>query len=460
MRGPFLVAYGAAHFGKSLMWNSSTLLFAFYLTEVVGLAPGEMSAVVGGSLALNACLDLVLGRLIGRRVQSLASAGALQSFGAALAGLAFVGFATTALFPTSVRVGIAVATLFAFRIGYSVIDVPQNSMMSFAATSDAERSKIAAIRYIAAGVSLIAIALLFKPWLRGGWESQRALVFPCVAVGLAATAQVTALILKRQSRMTSPAAPTPAALALAVPNGSPAPPFVAILASIIVYSGLTSIFGKLEAYFVGFALEIGRENYFMAAVALGQATSQFGWRRLGERCGLEAVFGVSAVAVIIAAIAFIVVGGIGGWATLGSGFVYGGCASGLLMSIWALLAKSAGVDPKTTTQKFGAFTFCSKMSQAVSLLWVGRFLAGTEYRSPAGRDKLVMTMGAAPAVTGVLCLVVLILMMLHRHGRKSRGLRVALARPLSRDEPAQNHARDSHPIHERALYSPSKTNVD
>ncbi|WP_213978950.1 hypothetical protein [Sphingomonas sp. dw_22] len=30
----FRVRYGAAHFGKSLFWHASQILFAFYLTEI------------------------------------------------------------------------------------------------------------------------------------------------------------------------------------------------------------------------------------------------------------------------------------------------------------------------------------------------------------------------------------------------------------------------------------------
>lgn len=70
--------YGSAHLGKSLFWYASELLFAFYLTELVGLPASRMGLVLAIGLLVSAAIDLVAARLLDRRLIDAAVMASLQ----------------------------------------------------------------------------------------------------------------------------------------------------------------------------------------------------------------------------------------------------------------------------------------------------------------------------------------------------------------------------------------------
>lgn len=394
-------AYASAHFGKSLLWHSSTLVFAFYLTEVVGLAPRFMGWVLAASLLLNAVCDLGFGWVLGRWVRDLRSAALVQTYGSVLACLAFLAFAGAGMAPSGMTEAAAILALLVFRIGYSLLDVPQNTILAFIAADDAGRTQMATLRYASAGAALLLVALALAPWLANGAPTGRALDFVIFAAFLTPVTFATSLLLwASAARKLSLQAPQTEQVHQQASGG---PGLWLALISILVYSGCMPLFTKLEAYFVAFVPTQSGANFFMAAVAIGQITAQLVWFRLAGQMDLLSLYRWAAAGLGLVAFAFAGLAPLGGLVLLLVAALHGGLSSGLLATIWAFLASSAAAAPAKATLWFGRFTFCSKIAQAVSALILGEALSALDYTQPGQQGGLIWAMALGPLATAAAC---------------------------------------------------------
>lgn len=404
-----LTIYGFGHFGKSLLWISSVLIFAFYLTEVAGFPPARMGWVLAISLLVNAGSDWLIGRMLGRYVTAVRAATRLQLAGSMMAGLCFVLFAQTAAVSPNWRTMYAIATLVLFRLGYSLYDVPQNAMLGLVAGNDSDRSQIAAARYAAAGLANIAVTLCLSIWIVQMVGPHRENAFAVVAVLYAAVAIGSAVLVALHFSQTpgklAPAAsaPVPASPALAHGSGPLLPPILAF-GSILIYSTLMPVFTELKVYFAAFAFEPGTGPVsFLLSSAIGQVLAQPVWARIGRQRSLIALYRLAALAVIGAGVTFGLLGRAGVPWVLLAAFLFGAGSSGLLMAIWSVMGHVAGTDPDRALARFGQFTSCSKLAQAASIMMIGQILALSDYRS--GTLSMVITaMAASVVLTGASCL--------------------------------------------------------
>ncbi len=403
-------AYGAAHFGKSLLWHCSALFFAFYLTEVAGFSPKAMGALLAGSLILNALFDLGIGARLGRWVRTLESAAKAQALGALVACTTFLAFASLFLWPQDIRAVIAVVSLIAFRIGYSCLDVPQNTILAFISRDDVGRTQAASVRYMAAGASLLIVTLSLAPWLTSVAPVKRAEAFFLFALCLTPVTLATAGFLWWRLRHHSTEAPVPTA----VPNTADgqslhrADLYLA-LGSILIYSGLVPLFTKLEAYFVAYAPRDQGLEYFMVAAALGQVIGQLAWMQVARQVQLLTLYRIAALCLMMSTLAFMVIAPTGGLGALVVASLFGVSSSGLLTAIWSFLARSAAASPASATLKFGLLTFCSKMAQAGSAVALGFVLSQIDYRRAEDFKTLIQTMASGPLLTAALCLALTVL---------------------------------------------------
>lgn len=401
-----LTIYGFGHFGKSLLWLSSVLIFAFYLTEVAGFAPETMGSVLALSMVVNAMCDWLIGRGLGRHVTTIKAATRLQLAGSVIAGTCFVLFAQTAAISADWRTAYAIATLGLFRMGYSLYDVPQNTMMGLVAGNDSDRSQIAAARYAAAGLANIVVTLCLSVWLVQIASPFRETAFAVVSVVYAGIAIGSALLVTCHfSQVPScPApAPAPAGNAARPPEESVHLPPILAFGSILIYSTLMPVFTELKAYFAAFAFAPGTgATAFLLSSALGQVLAQPLWARIGRRRALVSLYRIAALAVIGAGVSFSVLGMAGVPWVLLAAFLFGAASSGLLMAIWSIMGHVAGSDTDQAMARFGQFTSCSKLAQAAAIMMIGQILALSDYRS-GPLDLLTATMGGAVVVTGMLC---------------------------------------------------------
>lgn len=393
------VAYGAGHFGKSLMWHSSELLFAFYLTQVCGMAPRVMAPVLAVALFASGLFDVAVGQALRRRVRTVRAAAAVQALGACGAGVAFFLFLAIAFLPGPERVAMGVALGLAFRCAYAFYDVPQNAVLGLA-RGDQLRAGLSALRFACSGLASLAIAaaaaLLLTRQPQTHW-------FAALGASVGVAAIATALLFLWTARTAAAAAPAPVqAQAGAALSAWPA--LVRLLCLGFAITASSVVFMKLEPYFAAAMATTVARAALMGAVACGgiacQGLTLWGsvrWQPAAtvKLCALAALAGGAGFAALAPQHA--------AWACA-CGFLVGFGLNGLGMLLWTavgnLTAASALLSPALA---FGLLTCSQKTASALGILVIGAMLDWRAGSGPAAfaMAPIVLAMGCAP-VAGAL----------------------------------------------------------
>jgi Na+/melibiose symporter-like transporter len=407
------MAYGVGHYGKSLMWHGSELLFAFYLTDVCGLAPGPMAIVLGTALFASGLLDISVGHAMRARIRSVHAAATMQTLGAIASGAAFVLFLTLAMtFPPVTssqgpRLGtLALAAGLGFRLAYAFYDVPQNAVLGLIRVDDAGRAGLSSLRFVCSGLASLTIAGVAPLLLAKGRQAEWFAAFSG-AVALASVA--SSLVFLRTARNANAA---PRAEQAPNPKATNAhPPWRALLPMLwlgfaIAVAGV--VFTKLEPYFVArFLTPNPARATVMLVIACGGIAGQPLVLRIAARAGPVLAFRVSASALAAGALAFAALGGRDAWYAAGAGCIVAFGLNGLGMLVWTaignLTASSAALSPTLT---FGLLTFGQKSASALGTIVIGAVLhlqaAPAEAASPMA---IVLAMGLVPLAGAVICAV-------------------------------------------------------
>lgn len=396
-------AYAAAHFGKSLFWQTGELLLAFFLTEVAGLPPMAMGAVVATSLLASAASDLLVGRFWRNSLASVAGAAHLQWQGAWVAAIALIGLFSTGHLPQHAKLPFALALALMFRVGYSVYDVPQNVLLSLATRTSAARSRIASVRVAVSSLAGVCLALAIVPLLQEQPHQERALRFMLLTVLLAVLAIASAACL-RHVLIHARATPGPRASerADAPLHTLPVPLLLAMFFVLLVGAPL---FAKLEPYFVGHVL---RSSLWGGALLLGGALGTLAAQPLmqlllARQPRLPVIFACSLILMLVALAWWQLAPAV--WAAIACAMAMGLAGGVLGMTLWAAFADAvAGRSPLQAGVAFGLLTATSKSALACGAWWLGHWLSGLDYR---GEDsaQLATMMAVGPALAAAGCLL-------------------------------------------------------
>ena len=407
----FIAIYGLAHFGKSLFWYCSELLFAYFLTEACGLAPRLMAAALGGSLALSALADFAVGRLLARGSHTPAAAARAQFAGAAISACAFSAFGLSGLPPPGARFAYALTAILVFRLSYSVFDVPQNALLALTTADDAGRARLSSYRYVFGGAASIAVAGLFAPLFKGRLASVQAQNFALLAFALSLVALASAggllALLRTGAAPVVRGAPGPRSAPQTALEPGWRLGLIFLMLALIGAAG--SAFSKLEPYLAAYGLTARASGAaVLTSIALGNVVSQPVWARFARRWSLLGSLRASGVLLAFAAALIWLVVGRGPVAGVIAGGLYGFGMGGATMSLWALAAAASGKARWLggATSTFGLVTALSKLGSACAILTVGEVLATSAYRDTASWGvSLLLVMTLAPMAVGVACAV-------------------------------------------------------
>ncbi len=355
--------YLVAHSAKSLVWHSSGLLFAFFLTETCGLSPGAMGAVIALSLMVNALADVAFGTLWHRCQRMPFGLGRAQAVGGVLAAVSFVTFCALPFAPVVVRFPVAAVLLIAFRLSFAMLDVSQNAMVAMLARSPSARSGLLAARNICSGLASLAVALVAVPTLLSGTD--RALRHLCWA-GMAGCAVALSAALLARSRALRHAGPPADASSI----GRPIPfnPLLAIAGMLVVAS---TLFRSLEPYVVAYA-GVGRGILLWASV--GAIAGQPLWFLAASRLSPAPAAALAGSIALVGAAALVAPQTPHGLGGLLAGLGFGIGSGGLWLMLWTAAVQT---DALRRTARLSAV---SKTAQAIAALSLGQMLHGTGYR--------------------------------------------------------------------------------
>ena len=410
----FATVYGVAHLGKSLIWHSSGLLFAYFLTEICAVPPKAMGYILACDMLFSGGADAGFGRLLRRRVASLAAAGRLQLPGVAISCLMLMGFAATPFVPESARIAYAIATCLLFRLAYSFQDVPENAMLYLAEGDSGRRIELSSVRFVASGLASLAIAVAAS-FLIGGEVAQRAdrfLIFAAtiVAIWLAVSAAL------RQASQTRAGPPPPSRNAVAATEGLRPELSLTIgtqIRLIMFVGGGGAIFGILLPYYASQALPGDRARLIsLVLIGLGNVATQPLWAWICRRHGTIVAYRTAAAATALGALAFFLTASLQNMSSALAGLCLEAGLNGLSMLLWAAFADRVSRNEhlsltRSPTLAMGLFTAAIKLAGALSLLMIGQLLARIDYHDPvvATSWRLLAPMAGIPFLAGCFCLL-------------------------------------------------------
>lgn len=380
--------YGAGHYGKSLIWYASELLFAFFLTESCGLPPIAMTTIL--SLGLCACglADLIVGHRLGAKVRSLPAAARVQSLGAILTGVFFVLFLCSGILPESSRLLWAFATSLLFRVSFACYDVAQNAVLGLAPLNDHDRSVLSSIRLCGSALATISISIVAPFLLEDATalgSSARFVPFG-LALGIFGIASSVAYgLLLRRGTVTVASRPPDQGHRLHVPKA-----LASLLAMAFIMSACNVLFTKQVPYFAAYALSsTAARMSILVSVGMGGVLGMSFWIRMIDRWTLPVAFRIAAITLTCGAVAFLALGGEKLGQTICAGILLGFGLNGLNMMLWvavgAFAARQRAAGGMAPTRIFGLLTFSTKLSSALGLLLVGKVLSHIHYRiEPSG----------------------------------------------------------------------------
>jgi Na+/melibiose symporter-like transporter len=280
-------------------------------------------------------------------------------------------------------------------------------MLAFASTDDVTRTRLSSVRYVFSGGANIVVAVAFTPLFNTGAATTQGASFSLFAVLLSVIGFASSYVLYRyvhtlKGNMVDEPRTSARERSHTAPIYRRWPIFVILFAMSLA----TSIFGRLEPYFAVYGVRsVLQGETLIISVAAGTLMSQPFWAYVARQYSLPRALQWSAASlVLVAPILGMAVesGSIG--VAVGAG-LYGGCCSGVLMSLWALAAAASDRHVQPTVV-FGAMTCVAKLALALAAFAVAQLLASTPYKvHAAAATWLLSAMIAAPLVGGLVALL-------------------------------------------------------
>ncbi|WP_439635363.1 MFS transporter [Oceanicaulis sp.] len=167
--------YATGNFGKNLLWGSADIILLFAMTDLAGVAPATAGLILLVSLVFDAAVDPMVGALADRLRSRLGKYGVFILPGSVLAASCYVWMIQSASAPGAPVMAIAMA-VFAFRMTYSLIDLPHNALMSVAFQRSRQRARLAGYRFLFSSIASLLFAVWLGPVLgQGGADAAGAL---------------------------------------------------------------------------------------------------------------------------------------------------------------------------------------------------------------------------------------------------------------------------------------------
>lgn len=411
--------YGLAHLGKSLFWYASEILFAFYLTEQVGLPASQMGIVLGLGLIVSAGIDVIIATRFRRTLSNTAATGRLQFVGSVLCALAFLGVFLGFWIPASFGFAYALAAGLAFRVAFALFDLPQNALMALATSDSAGRDRVASTRIWFSGVAILVVALAVGPLVADLESSAGAIRYLVLAILVGVPAVIGSAALAHVVSRTDPAVPemSPERVdAAAFPR--PSAVFSLLIILMVVTSLATPIFSKLEPYFASFVIRSPLwGGVIISAMALGVVLGQPAWALLCRRQSRAGVMVGAAGAQIVSLLWFLI------WPVdqpigfAGAAFVFGLGNGGVGMVLWGAFSDTVARAAKGQEGlSYAAFTATAKVTLGLGGLGLGAALALIDYRG--SESAILVTLMTTVPATGAVVIVLIGMVWL----RLERGL--------------------------------------
>jgi len=150
--------------GKNALASMIEVYGLYYCTQVLGVPPGLAGMVIMLSLAWDAIADPLIGYAADRQISRRPSIIPFFLVGIPGSALAFLAFFHSALLPASLHILAIAACLIVFRTAYTLVDIPHNCLLVFAARHPRDRTSLASLRIFFSAIGKLAVTVM-AAWL-------------------------------------------------------------------------------------------------------------------------------------------------------------------------------------------------------------------------------------------------------------------------------------------------------
>lgn len=153
------LAYGFSEYGKSFFYHGPNLVWLYFLTDVMGIAPATAGMVILIPMIFDAVSDPLMGYLADRTRTRFGRFLPYLVLGTPLCILFFVLlFSRPALTPEAMVVyAILVAIL--FRVTFTIMDVPHNALLAKATADSGQRSMLAGSKMFFSSLAALTVSM-------------------------------------------------------------------------------------------------------------------------------------------------------------------------------------------------------------------------------------------------------------------------------------------------------------
>ena len=376
------LGYASGNFSKNILASSVDVLLLFVMTDMLRINPALAGLIMLSSLVLDALLDPLVGLATDRMRGPLGRYGPFILLGAPIsAGMFIALFQLPAL---GLHSALLVALLsWGFRLGYSLIDLPHNALMTAVAPAGPERARLATYRFLFSSLASLIIAMSLRPLADGddaSGLSASSLASLSIAIGLSSAlvmviswASVGGLDRRHSRAKSEPGAGwrrlgkalRAQHLQRTIALGALASLGLPLFAKSLLYVAANLLSGVGDASGMLTAMVVGQ----LAGIALwiGLASRKSSTTLLTYAYGLAALGLASAILFLALAPALVLV----------SCFVVGIGAAGAYSLIWAIVADAADrVRAETGIGASGAIFALAILAQKAAM-GLGAMILGT-----------------------------------------------------------------------------------
>ena len=396
----FRWVYGRAHYGRTLLWHSSELLFAFFINQRAGIPPLLMGGILVTGLVSSAGIDLAVAGALRSVPFTLERTQRLQLAGAIASAAALTAFFAADLLPPAWRFFYALGAAIVFRIAYALGDIPHNAILALATPDLASRRELSTIRLFFSGLASITVAAIFTLIL-GNPALNRPGVFAIGALFLSGAVILVAFQLARYKLAPPATGPFADAASTLDPCGLKSAAIVKLLLIMCLLSSAISAFTILEPFYVASSYGADAKRTIILASSLGLTLAQPFWSRISRNRTSRSITSFAVIALILSLISFgfVDLAGYAGQPLLS--FLFGVANGGIGMAIWSSYAEEvARRGVAHNPMSFALLTCFAKLGSASATILISLSLfAGKGTVSP-----LAMTWG--PAALAMLVLLI------------------------------------------------------
>lgn len=247
-------AYAIGAFGTDLFWQSTSFYLLFYYTDVLGLRNTTAGLVFGAAMVWDGLIDPAMGVLANRtntrfgryRPYILLGAVPLAATYVLMHAQPFLGVGASAIFAFVAHV--------LFRTAYTAVSIPYGALSAALTTDSEERNRLSVFKVLGAAVAALLVALVSHPFL-GLWPTPtQGWLALSLLWGVLATGAFAAMyhLTRERSDLAREATPSLAALLSATLRN---PPFLVVIAAIMLVSTATTITAKVIVYYFTYYLQ-------------------------------------------------------------------------------------------------------------------------------------------------------------------------------------------------------------